>query len=740
MQATPGEMGRDLERPNDMYERRENYEEIKKIGFHTSIIMNNHASQFGSNNQTSLSQYLSQKKVWFTAHPKRALLVTVGSDKELIFWSIQTHKSKLSNTLNGKATCVKFSPKDGRFLCVGYESGLVEIYSVTFEKDKKGVESDIPSQKILKILETRNTSVINIEFSDEEKYLAISYLNKEISEEGENKICGFVKVYHVASPQPNKPESNKKEKEKEVQFTEYRKIYPQKDDPKKFISPMLAAFFFSFSFDEDSKEERYIIINFQLFDNYLNKETDDKERCYVIWDLVEDVLINNPDDYQKAPTPRFNFPNHINANYRYHEKYLDHSFNKLDSSTSPQNMIITAMKHFDDKFICFGSSRGDINLVKDSCLHVNNNITIESLKENQYCLGKSYAAHNNAVEIIEVVGNKMFTCCAGDESVYEWNISRGKTIWEADHREYDMNREDRFFREIEKRDEYKKIVDDLLEARLEIPELLEQIERKEKPEIVLGLEKVIGRKAFNRRNNLYYTANNHLLFSAASLLVMLNIPPEGKELTTEEKKDFYNEKFLELDYGNIDNTSPEISTFTITPDRRYVCVGTIQKKARLITWDITTNTYMKSWSLEGCCVVLHIKYSNDMNRLICLALTENYTQMIKLIDNRTSEVLGSCDFSYSIPFRIKGIEFLPKSNDEFFTIGFQHLSKWKLKGGLIVFSELPIENSEERMKNAGIRAQKEQMGSKENLEVIFIAIIFLFEELMITAGDDGFVN
>jgi hypothetical protein len=57
--------------------------------------------------------------------------------------------------------------------------------------------------------------------------------------------------------------------------------------------------------------------------------------------------------------------------------------------------------------------------------------------------------------------------------------------------------------------------------------------------VSLKLEKVIGRKAFNRRMNLFYTEDNHLIFSAATLIVKMNIPPEGYKLNENNRKNFF---------------------------------------------------------------------------------------------------------------------------------------------------------------------------------------------------------
>lgn len=424
-----------------------------------------------------------------------------------------------------------------------------------------------------------------------------------------------------------------------------------------------------------------------------------------------------------------------------------------------KNPIVSAMQSMLKQFIVLGTTRGDINIANNVCLTVDNSQMVEALRSDQYCLAKSYSAHCSPVDNIEfseLAGRRLYTSSEGDEAVFEWTVTLGEKSWELDHTDYKMDMEDMFLREVEKKSEYKKIIAEMLESRNQIIELQQNIDTSVEPEISLRLEKIIGRKAFNRRNNVYYTANNHLLFSAASLLVMINIPPEGLEITDENKSLFFKEKFLEIDRGDAESTSPEVSTFTLSPDRRYVCVGTLQKKAKLITWELTTNTFVKEWTLENCCVVMNIKYSGDKKRLACVALTENYSQLVMLLDNGTGEILGSTEFAYSVPFRIKEVEFLPKSNEEFVTLGLQHLSHWKLNGGLLTFQELPIENPREMMKKAGIqRIEHERNRRKEKnknaiemkdgeevfpLEVTFMAIIFLFDELMITGGDDGYVD
>jgi len=54
--------------------------------------------------------------------------------------------------------------------------------------------------------------------------------------------------------------------------------------------------------------------------------------------------------------------------------------------------------------------------------------------------------------------------------------------------------------------------------------------------------------------------------------------------------------------------------------------------------------------------------------------------------------LGAVNFSYTIPCKIKDIEFHPNSIFRFVSCGIQHMSQWKYSGGSLTFSAMEIEN------------------------------------------------
>jgi hypothetical protein len=127
----------------------------------------------------------------------------------------------------------------------------------------------------------------------------------------------------------------------------------------------------------------------------------------------------------------------------------------------------------------------------------------------------------------------LFTTGCYDQAIFQWRVNVGDPKWDADHfPEIDIDAED-LFGEVETKDKYFNIIiNKFLHIRNQINELQQNIDTTIKPELELKLEKVIGRMAYNRRNNLFYTDDNNLVFSAGSLIILMTIPPESVPLTS----------------------------------------------------------------------------------------------------------------------------------------------------------------------------------------------------------------
>ena len=163
------------------------------------------------------------------------------------------------------------------------------------------------------------------------------------------------------------------------------------------------------------------------------------------------------------------------------------------------------------------------------------------MNKSRLCQSKSYSGHVSFVNQIEMdsAGDLLFTSGINDECVFQWKVNKSKKYWEMDHLDYDINREDVFFAEVEPQDKFTTIIEQLLPIRDEVIELQQTRDETYEAELYLELAKVIGRRSYNRRNNVFFTENNQLVFSAGSVVVSLKIPPEGVVLDNNYSENYF---------------------------------------------------------------------------------------------------------------------------------------------------------------------------------------------------------
>ena len=149
-------------------------------------------------------------------------------------------------------------------------------------------------------------------------------------------------------------------------------------------------------------------------------------------------------------------------------------------------------------------------------------------------------------------------------------------------------------------------------------------------------------------------------------------------------------------------------------------------------------------------MITNLKWAYDNRHMCCNAISSEYTMMIMLIDTEGPTVLGTVNFIYTIPFKIKDLEFHPNSIFKFVSCGIQHMTKWRYSGGSLSYAAMEIENPKDLVelnRNDGDRKDdgnedqqdnKEEEEDKEALSISFLTVIFV-QDAIITAGDDGFI-
>lgn len=81
----------------------------------------------------------------------------------------------------------------------------------------------------------------------------------------------------------------------------------------------------------------------------------------------------------------------------------------------------------------------------------------------------------------------------------------------------------------------------------------------------------------------------------------------------------------------------------------------------------------------------------DNRHIVCVALSNDYSAIVYLIDSLEARILGSTKLANSVPYKIKDIEFFPNSIYKFITCGIQHIAVWSLRGSILSYSNLEIE-------------------------------------------------
>ena len=136
----------------------------------------------------------------------------------------------------------------------------------------------------------------------------------------------------------------------------------------------------------------------------------------------------------------------------------------------------------------------------------------------------------------------------------------------------------------------------------------------ENPPVQLEIESVIGRRAFDRRNNVMLDCQERIVSCAASLMVFMEQNEDYDE--EDEESSVIKQTFLSPDDQKFSSISAEISCFTFNADRRILVIGTAQVEANIIVWEIGTNLILSKFILPWISVIQYIKIAHDNRHLI----------------------------------------------------------------------------------------------------------------------------
>lgn len=347
-----------------------------------------------------------------------------------------------------------------------------------------------------------------------------------------------------------------------------------------------------------------------------------------------------------------------------------------------------------------------------------------------------HRAHCSFTNLMELSHDSSLLVTVGmeDQAILIWKIGKADpSRLEIDHIEHDIQQSDVFFSEIDPRDKMTNTLLSIAGARMALIEMSDKLDRTFQPEIFLRPHKVLGRKAFNNRNSLVISKNNQLIFFVGTMLVFMSAPLPNVLLGKNYLDLYFKQSLLRADEGNSMSTSPEIFSIAMCSERRYLCAGTLESNARIIKWDALSSTKLNTIVLYGYTCIEFMRFAFDSNTLVCLALHERYFTSLMVLDTSKSLILAKSDLEYSLPFKIKFIDFIPCSTVDLVTCGVRHLAVWKLRGGLLKFEGLSLSGG-----SAGTTDNQNSSDEDSDASITFLSLVIV-ENFMLVSADNGSV-
>ena len=359
----------------------------------------------------------------------------------------------------------------------------------------------------------------------------------------------------------------------------------------------------------------------------------------------------------------------------------------------------------------------------------------------------------------------------------------------------------KFTRKSSPRNEFETVYSDIYRRRNNYSEILTDVDWSVFPKYRLELKKIIGRRAKDRRRNLWVSANNQLVYSAGTMIVLLNLGrpntfrslkprktvavqdhsepnsesiPDSRsatqsrlsgkrlsKLSSLEKVEMtqqtpprepsqsasyesessdqeeFKQDFFTAEQDNNIKAPGEISCIEMAKDQRLLCVGISDAIASLCFWDIPSRSFLGKVQIPKCVTVLNLRFSDDWRNLVCLGLTKSYSAGVYFVSVQERLIVAHLTLSHSLPYKIRDCSFVVSKNSEFVTVGIHHASRWQCTGNVLSFRELKYEEPYDSMK--AYRKDDADDDFKDSHLPGFLCIVYLRPNVFLTSCSKGFV-
>ncbi len=604
-------------------------------------------------------------RTFFCLHPYFPIVAFFSGDQTIRLFDFLKYKVILSSNLGYQATAACFSP-DGKILAVGLINGYTALFDSYMKENKLGGFGNdylLPKIDVLNYIKENNTP-LEIKFSFNGDLLAISYDNKR-----QNEKClggSYVALFLLKSSKLNN--FHKKVSGNQNIDNVYNKLidifiplsqYEQTNINKN------ESVCTSIDFSEDSS---YVLLSSQKISDSFVK--DGSDTIFIIWDIANNQIVIDQDLLLKIKFPSITLSNAVFA------KNLNTILSQNGEEDQLKDLaIISTMWNMPTVDLCIGGNFfGDINIFRNSGLFISHKqIYTHNIEEISYpnmCYSRTFTGHCNEITKIQSTnGNKfIFTSGLNEQCIIQWNLLQEELFWDLDF--FPLEISDDPFTDTLGKEEFEILCKESWVQRNTLIDIYNNKDENTYNSISIDLEYIIGRRAYDRRNNLKYDLNNRIVYSVSSYIVYLT-----------NKENQISQEFLVPEEDFTSNIQKEISCFAISEDKRYLAAGLNGTESQISIWELNTSSHLNNIKIPQCTIISLLKFNYNNKRLVGVGLNKFYQSLVFLVENNieSSEIIAVTALIKSLPFKIKDIDFEYESSDRFVTVGIQHLAVWSLR-------------------------------------------------------------
>lgn len=218
----------------------------------------------------------------------------------------------------------------------------------------------------------------------------------------------------------------------------------------------------------------------------------------------------------------------INARY-VNDGFRQKSADEERQIYSLENCLMTSVARFNllDNAI-MGSNFGEIFAFRFPSIYVDKHDVMDfdhrKLQKREMAISKGFDCMTSMIQSINIFEDrKVFISGNNDQCILQYRVEYEDQDWELDFNNFIKEIDDPFG-EIPNFDDFKELTEEIWPQRLNLPEIQQNIDQNEykEPACELELEHIIGRRAFDRRNNVKIDCQQRILYNVSSLIVFMS--------------------------------------------------------------------------------------------------------------------------------------------------------------------------------------------------------------------------